>query len=80
MEKIADEEGLQVTKEDLEEAKKEYLLGWGYDSQEEFEKDKQASFDEYYRTNISWYDGYTLELELKVKAAEDFIIKNAKAQ
>ncbi len=79
MEAVADAENLSVSEDELNEAKMKYISDAGYDSEDQFKKEKNMSFDDYYKDNYGLYSAYTLELELKIKKAQDFIIEHAVA-
>ncbi len=78
-EAIAKKEGLEVTDEMLENAKKTYLSKLGYDNEADFEKKYNTLFDDYYAKNYALYTGYTLEYEVLISNAQQFVIDNAKA-
>lgn len=74
---IAKKEGITVSEEEIEKAKKEYLENWGYDSEDDLTYNLGYTFDEYYEANVSRYSGFTLEYELTVSAAQKFVIDKA---
>ncbi len=74
---IAKAEGITVTEKDMEETKQEYIESWGYADEDDLTYETGLTFDEYYAENVSRYFDFTLEYELTISAAQEFVIDNA---